>query len=101
MKPQDHQFLPLRFDGMQKDSYFTVNPDIRMLLVSREFIAENNLWDYKFEQEILCPKQEVDWWPATSLGSTFSWWRKNLSRCSGRHLRRMRTDRRKIPYGRL
>jgi hypothetical protein len=50
------KLLPLRFDGMPRASYFLVDPSAKTLLVSREFIAENNLWEYKFEREILLPQ---------------------------------------------
>lgn len=50
------QFLPLQFEGMSRAAYFSVDPSRKTLLISREFIAEHNLWEYKFEREINLPQ---------------------------------------------
>jgi hypothetical protein len=46
----------LKFEGMPSPYYFTVNPEMKTLLISREFIAEHDLWEYKFEREITLPQ---------------------------------------------
>ncbi len=50
------RLLPLQFEGMPRASYFTVNPELKTLLISRGFIAEHNLWEYRFEREIRLPQ---------------------------------------------
>jgi len=50
------KYLPLKFEGMPSPYYFTVNPEMKTLLISREFIAEHDLWEYKFEREITLPQ---------------------------------------------
>ena len=54
VRPQ--KYLPLKFEGMPIPQYFTVNPEMKTLVVSREFVAEHNLWEYKFEREISLPQ---------------------------------------------
>jgi hypothetical protein len=58
VEPDGRRLLPLRFEGMPRASYFSVDPSMKTLLVSREFVAEHNLWEYKFEREILLPQAE-------------------------------------------
>ena len=50
------KYLPLKFEGMPSPQYFTVNPQIKTLLISREFVAQHDLWEYKFEREINFPQ---------------------------------------------
>lgn len=50
------RLVPLQFEGMARPSYFTVDPEMKTLMISREFIAEHNLWEYKFEREINLPQ---------------------------------------------
>jgi|GEM_PF-5285514 len=49
-------YLPLRFETMSRPVYFSVDPSMKTLLISREFIAEHDLWEYKFEREIQLPQ---------------------------------------------
>lgn len=48
-------YVPMRFGN--QTTYFTVDPEVKALQVSRRFIAENQLWEsYQFKREISSPE---------------------------------------------
>lgn len=48
---RDHHQLPLKFEGMERPGFFTADTGATLLILSKEFVAANKLWKYKFMRE--------------------------------------------------
>lgn len=48
---RDHHQLPIKFGEMNRPGFFMVDTGATMLVLSREFVAENKVWKYKFVRE--------------------------------------------------